>query len=213
MSDLAATLGGMTRIALYHSVLGIRSGITEAADRFRGAGHDVLMVDQYDGRSFDDYEQANRFASGLGFPFALMKSALAAVADERGPLVVAGFSNGAGMAEYVAAARGGRAGGVLGSLQFSGALPIEMLGLASWPADTPVQLHYATGDPMRSDEWITPFVESVRAAGAECETFLDYAGGHLFTDSSRPEEFDEQSAATAFELALEFLDHLDRESG
>jgi dienelactone hydrolase len=203
----------MTRIALFHSVLGIRPGITDAADRFRSAGHDVLVVDQYDGRSFDDYEEAGRFATDLGFPFALMKSALAAVADERGPLVAAGFSNGAGMAEYVTAARGGRSGGVVGSLQFSGALRIAMLGLAAWPADTPVQLHYAAGDPMRSDDWITPFVESVRSAGAACETYLDYSGGHLFADRSRPDEFDERSATTAFERALEFLDRLDRAGG
>ncbi|HEY5882840.1 MAG TPA: dienelactone hydrolase family protein [Nakamurella sp.] len=196
----------MTRIALFHSVLGIRQGITAAAEMFRSAGHDVLVVDQYGGRSFDDYEEAGRFAADIGFPHALMRSALAAIADEPGPIVTAGFSNGAGMAEYVTAARGGRAGGVVGSLQFSGALPVAMLGLDSWPEDTPVQLHYSAGDPMRSDDWITPFLDSVRAAGSPCEAFLDYRGGHLFTDPSRPDEYDERSAAEALERALEFLD-------
>ncbi|HEY5878971.1 MAG TPA: hypothetical protein VIU11_08675, partial [Nakamurella sp.] len=76
----------MTRIALFHSVLGIRPGITEAADVFRSAGHDVLVVDQYDGRSFDDYETANQFAVDLGFPLGLMRSALAAIVDEQGPM-------------------------------------------------------------------------------------------------------------------------------
>ena len=129
LSDPAATLRGMTRIALFHSVLGIRQGIIDAAEVFRNAGHDVLVVDQYDGRSFDDYAEAGEFAAGLGFPQALMRSALAAIADDPGPLVAAGFSNGAGMAEYVTAIRGGRAGGVVGSLQFAGALPLAMLGV------------------------------------------------------------------------------------
>ena len=213
LSDSAATLRGMTRIALFHSVLGIRQGIIDAAEVFRNAGHDVLVVDQYDGRSFDDYAEAGEFAAGLGFPQALMRSALAAIADDPGPLVAAGFSNGAGMAEYVTAIRGGRAGGVVGSLQFAGALPLAMLGVDVWPADTPVQLHYAADDPMRSDEWITAFTESVRASGAECDAYLDYPGGHLFTDAARREEYDAHSTAEAFGRALDFLDRLDRESG
>jgi len=199
----------MTRIALYHSVLGVRQGVVDAAEAFRDAGHDVLVVDQYDGRSFDDYEEATTFATELGFPFKLMESALAAVADEDGPIVTAGFSNGAGMAEYVAAARGGRAGGVVGSLHFSGALPLDLLGIAAWPADTSVQLHYTVGDPFRSDDLITPFVGAVRASGNNCEAFLDHPGnGHLFTDSSLPKEFDKDATATAFSRALAFLDRL-----
>jgi dienelactone hydrolase len=142
-----------------------------------------------------------------------MRSALAAIADDPGPLVAAGFSNGAGMAEYVTAARGGRAGGVVGSLQFAGALPPAMLGVDAWPADTPAQLHYAAADPMRSDEWITAFIESVRASGARCDAYLDYSGGHLFTDAARREEYDAQSRTAAFDRALEFLDGLDRASG
>ncbi len=204
----------MTRIALFHSVLGVRQGVTDAADAFRAAGHDVLIVDQYSSstgtRRFDDYEEAGRFATDLGFPQALMQSALAALADEPGPLVAAGFSNGAGMAEYVAAARGGAAGGVIGTLQFSGALPLPMLGRSTWPADTPVQLHYATEDPMRSDAWITPFIESVEASGSPCQAFLDYRGGHLFTDRSLPAEYDRGSTTLAFDRALAFLELLDR---
>ena len=42
----------MSRIALFHSVLGVRAGITDAAEMFREAGHQVLVVDQYEGRSF-----------------------------------------------------------------------------------------------------------------------------------------------------------------
>jgi dienelactone hydrolase len=99
---------------------------------------------------------------------------------------------------------------VTGVLQFSGALPVSMLGLSSWPADTPVQLHYATADPFRSDDWISPFVDDVRASGSSLETFLDYPGGHLFTDPSRPDEYDRDGAERAFERALDFLDRLDR---
>ena len=91
----------MTRIALFHSILGLRPGVFAAADVFRDAGHQVEIVDQYGGRVFSDYAEASAFAESIGYP-ALMASALGAVADDSGPLVTAGFSNGAGMAEYVA---------------------------------------------------------------------------------------------------------------
>lgn len=39
-------------IALFHSVLGVRTGVLDAAARLRAAGHDVQVVDQYDGRVF-----------------------------------------------------------------------------------------------------------------------------------------------------------------
>jgi dienelactone hydrolase len=194
----------MTTIALFHAVYGIRQGVTDAADRLRAAGHDVRVVDQYDGRVFDDIQEAGAFAGTLGFP-ELMRRALDSVADLAEPFVVAGFSNGAGMAEYVAVARGGRAGGVLGSLQFSGALPLEMIGHAAWPPDTAVQLHYAAADPRRDDSWIDPFVASVTASGSSMETYLDYPGGHLFTDASLPDDFDAGAAELAFARAVEFL--------
>lgn len=50
----------MTDIALFHSVLGVRPGVEDAAERLPAAGHDVLVVDQYQGRVFDDHEEAGR---------------------------------------------------------------------------------------------------------------------------------------------------------
>ena len=45
----------MASIALFHSVLGVRPGVLDAAARLRAAGHEVLVGDQYGGRVFDDY--------------------------------------------------------------------------------------------------------------------------------------------------------------
>ena len=91
----------MTTIALFHSVLGVRRGVEDAADRLRAFGYDVHVVDQYGGRSFDSPEEAAAHVEALGFP-ALMQAALGATADLPDGFVAAGFSNGAGMAEHVA---------------------------------------------------------------------------------------------------------------
>lgn len=188
----------MTHIALFHSVLGVRPGVLDAAERLRAAGHEVLVVDQFDGRVFDDYEEAGRHTDEIGLP-ELMRRALEAVVGLPDGFVAAGFSNGAGMAEYVAMQRH-----CAGALLFSGALPPAVLGADGWPAQTPVQLHYATGDPARHQGWIDALAADVRASGARFELF-DYPGsGHLFTDPSLAGEYEAESAALLWERALVF---------
>jgi len=188
----------MTDIALFHSSFGVRPGVIDAADRLRTDGHRVLVVDQYDGRVFDDYDEADRFVDQIGFP-ELMRRAVQAVQDLPDGFVAAGFSNGGGMAEYVATQRT-----CSGVLMLSGALPVQMLGAQAWPAAVPAQIHYTQRDPRRRQEWIDTVVNDVRAAGAQVEVF-DYPGdGHLFTDPSLPDEYDEQAATLLWPRALRF---------
>ena len=190
----------MTDVALFHSVLGVRAGITDAADRLRAAGHTVLVVDQYDGRVFDGYAEAEAFAEQIGFP-ELMSRAVSAVRGLPDGFVAVGFSNGGGMAEYVATQRS--CGGVL---MVSGALPVRMLGIDGWPAGVPAQIHYTDDDPRRRQEWIDALVAEITAAGAPLERF-DYPGdGHLFTDPSLKDEYDAQAAALLWSRAIAFCD-------
>ncbi|RFU23430.1 dienelactone hydrolase family protein [Geodermatophilus marinus] len=189
----------MTTVALFHSALGVRPGITDAADRLRAAGHDVVVVDQYGGRSFDDYAEAGAHVEAVGFP-ALMATALDGVAALPDGFVAAGFSNGAGMAEYVATRRR-----VAGLLLFSGALPLALLGDGvRWPAGVPAQLHHTTGDPLRRPEWTDQLLADARAGGGAVEVF-EYPGtGHLFTDPGLPAEYDPEAAALLWDRALAF---------
>ena len=166
----------MSQIALFHSALGVRPGVLDAADRLKAAGHEVLVVDQYDGRTFDSQEEAG--------------------------LVVMGFSNGAGMAEYVATQRP-----VAAAVLLSGALPLAILGTGPWPAGVPAQLHYGIDDPYRSQEWVDDFLHEVGAV-APIETFDYPCSGHLFTDPSRPEEYDAGSAELLWNRVVEFCDGL-----
>lgn len=190
----------MAEIALFHSVLGVRRGVTDAAERLRAAGHSVVVVDQYGGQVFDDYTVAGRFAQGIGYP-ELMRRAAAAVADLADGFIAAGFSNGGGMAEYVAAERA--AGGVL---MLSGAAPLGMIGVPAWPSGVPAQIHYTAGDPFRDQEGIDALLEQIRASGSPVE-FFEYGGnGHLFTDVSLPREYDAQAADLLWQRVLAFCD-------
>lgn len=190
----------MADIALFHSVLGVRPGVQVAAERLRSAGHAVTVVDQYDGRVFDDYEEAGAHAEAIGYP-ALMQAALEAVAGLPDGFVAMGFSNGGGMAEFVATQRP-----VAGAVLVSGTLPLEMLGVDAWPAGVPAQIHYTLDDPNRRQEWVDAVAGAVRAAGAPLEVF-DYPGaGHLFTDPSLPAEYDAAATELMWERVLAFCD-------
>ncbi|MGY2003899.1 dienelactone hydrolase family protein [Blastococcus sp. SYSU DS1024] len=188
----------MTDIALFHSVLGVRPGVLDAADRLRSAGHDVLVVDQYDGLGFDDYGTAGAHVEKIGYP-ALMARAVAAVQDLPDGFLAAGFSNGAGMAELVATRR--RCAGLL---LFSGALPLQVLGADRWPQGLPAQLHYTEGDPFRRQEWIDSVVADARRAGVEIEVHDHPGTGHLFTDPSLPAEYDAAATEVLWARALDF---------
>jgi dienelactone hydrolase len=168
----------MASIALFHSVLGVRPGITDAAERLRAAGHDALVVDQYDGKVFDDYDEAGRYVEEVGFP-ALMERAVEAVHDLPDGFVAAGFSNGAGMA---------------------------VLGAASWPAGVPAQLHRASGDPHASAEWDEALAADVTAAGGVLGVVRYETSGHLFTDPSLPAEYDAAATERFWREALAFVE-------
>jgi dienelactone hydrolase len=173
--------------------------VQDAAARLRARGHEVLVVDQYDGRSFDDYATAIAYQEQVGFP-ALMQAALDATADLPDGFVVAGFSNGAGMAEHVALHRR-----VAAAVLFSGALPLPFLGADAWPAAVPVQLHYAVSDPNRNQDWVDQFLAAVRASGADVEFHEYVASGHLFTDASLPDEFDARATEELWVHVDDFL--------
>lgn len=190
----------MTRVvALFHSALGVREGIHLAADRLRGGGHAVHVVDQYEGRTFDSYSEANEFVGELGFP-TLMRRALDAVAGLPDGFAAMGFSNGAGMATFVACNRH-----VERLVLCSGALPLQMIDVEHWPTGMPAQLHYALNDPFRAEESVESVLRSANEAGAIAE-YIQYPGsGHLFTDPSLPEEFDAHSTEALWSHAATFL--------
>lgn len=194
----------MATVALFHSVLGPREGVHDAAALLRERGHTVQVVDQYDGRTFDDYESAAAFAESIGYP-ALMQRALDASAGVSGRFVTAGFSNGAGMAEFVAASRPADVAGVL---MFSGALPLAMVG-EQWPSGVPAQIHYALDDPFRNEAWVASVAGSVRESGGVCEVFEYPGAGHVFTDASKTDEFQPEEARLLWERVLAFLARVD----
>src|SRR3712207_1661705 len=198
----------MAEVVLFHSVLGLRPGVTAAADRLRAAGHTVHTPDLYEGEVFDDLEAGSRKDEALGYQ-EIARRAREAVAGLPEGLVFAGFSLGAVHAELLAASRPGALGAVL----MHGAVPVEGLneffGVERWPEGVPVQVHYATDDPWVDAEGeVAPLGDAVRGTGAAFEEHAYPGSGHLFADPDLP-EYDRASSEEMWRRVLAFLDRAD----
>ena len=191
----------MTAVALFPSVLGVRQGVLDAAERLRRDGHEVLVADLYEGRTFDDYPPAMAFAHEEVGLTALTRDALAAVAGLPDGFVSAGFSLGCVMAVHVATRRT-----VSGVVMLSGAIPASAFGDGrQWPGGVPAQTHSTLGDPWRDQEEIDQAVRDVEAGGGSLEVF-DYSGaGHLFTDPTLPDEYDPAATEALWSRVLPFV--------
>ena len=191
----------MADIMLFHSVLGPRAGVTDAADRLRAAGHTVHMPDLYRAEArFDAYDPAMAYQDSIGYR-ELLRRAADDAAHLPSRLVYMGFSAGGAPAEWLAATRPG----AQACLLLHAALPLHAMGLETWPATVPVQVHFMRDDPFRDQAEIDGMAADVRAAGAPFELF-EYAGtGHLFTDPSLPAEYDSVATETLWSRVLALL--------
>jgi dienelactone hydrolase len=189
----------MAHVVLIHSVLGIRPGILDAAERLRAAGHEVLVPDLFEGRVFDTYDPAMEFAEEtLGHP-ELHRRAQEAVAGVPDGFVSIGFSLGSMIATRLAAVRP-----VSGVVMLAGAVPISWFD-AGWPAGVPAQVHQTLSDPWREDDALEQTRADVLAGGGTLEVF-DYPGsGHLFTDASLPDEYDAEATELVWSRVLPFV--------
>ncbi len=192
----------MAHIVLFHSALGLRPGVHAFAERLQEAGHTVVAPDLYGGEVFDDYEAGNKKWFELGIP-AIIQQAQIAVAGLPGNLVFAGFSNGAAIAELLAATHSHAKAALL----MHGALPPEMLQITAWPESVPAQLHYNNKDPFRNPENDAAFEKAVKAGGASFEEFLYEGDTHLFADPDLP-DYSRESAELMIKRVLLFLEEM-----
>lgn len=191
----------MTTVLLFPSVLGVRAGITDTAERLSAAGHDVRVVDVLEGRTFEDYEPAMAHQREISDE-ARHAAVASALDDVEGALCTVGFSSGCELAEWAAAQRPGDARGVV---LVGGAIPMHYVA-ADWPAGVPAQTHSSGDDPFDDGpEVAAEFRRDVESAGGSVETFTYDGSGHLFNDPSLAAEFHRDAAELFYDRLLEFV--------
>lgn len=186
-------------IAIFPSVLGVRQGTRDAADEFHRAGHEVHIVDIFEGRTFDTYPPAMAFAWEELVQAEMLRRALAGVTGLADGFAATGFSLGCMLAAYVATQRP-----VCGVVMIAGAIPVSAMG-EQWPVGVPAQTHSMLGDPWREQAEIDQTVHDIEAARAPIDVF-DYPGsGHLFSDPTLPDEYDAKATRIMWDRVLPFV--------
>ncbi|GGP90183.1 dienelactone hydrolase [Actinomadura coerulea] len=185
----------MAHVALFHSILGLRSAELAAAERLRRAGHEVLAPDLFGGRTATTLDQGFRTAGQVGWTTVVERArrALQAMPDDT---VLAGLSMGAGVVGAVWPERPDTAGVLL--LHAPAEIP------ASVRPGLRVQLHAADPDHFAPPDQVAALRRSARAAGAELEIFRYPGVGHFYTDPGFPDH-DSAASELTWSRVLDFL--------
>ncbi|WEO77600.1 dienelactone hydrolase family protein [Cryobacterium sp. SO2] len=187
----------MTHVILFHHAQGLTDGVAEFAQRLRDAGHEVVVPDLYEGRTFDTIDAGVANAESIGFDTIIERGRAAAEALPANT-VYAGFSLGTLPAQKLAQSRAG----ALGALLYHGGVPAAMFGSA-WPAPAALQMHVSEGD-----DWVElDEVEELAGDAGQAELFIYPGSGHLVADPSLG-EYDEDIAELILERSIQFLDRL-----
>jgi dienelactone hydrolase len=166
-------------VVMFHSALGLRPAIWSLAELLRTDGHNVTTLDLYEGRVFDDLDEGVAERDRIGIPELIARSH-AAVAGLPADLVYIGISLGTAPAQLLATTRPGAKGVAL----IQGAVPLEMIGVDTWPEGLACQLHTSGDDPWHEQP---PVDELFATVPAELLDHHDYPNvGHLFLDPEWP---------------------------
>ncbi|GAB2180913.1 dienelactone hydrolase family protein [Denitratisoma sp. agr-D3] len=198
---LAEAGRGKPGIVVIQEWWGLNPQICGIADRFAAAGYNALAPDLYQGRIAGDAAEASHMMSHLDFPGAThqdIRGAVNHLAAISGKVGVMGFCMGGALTIGAAVHVPGVAAGVC----FYGIPPAEFADPAK--ITIPFQGHFAS-----RDDWITPdkvdaLEAAMKAAGNPPEIHR-YVADHAFFNQLRPEVYDAEASALAWQRTLAFL--------
>ncbi|HEX8033640.1 MAG TPA: dienelactone hydrolase family protein [Ktedonobacterales bacterium] len=212
----ATTESGAPAVIVLHAWWGLTEPFRQVCDRLAEAGFVALAPDLYRGKTATTVEEAQSLASALNQQEERVRGDIqgaihylrqhgqhAATAatnpnDGRGKLALIGFSLGGAYA-----------------LDTSVNLPEEIAavvifyttypGLDYRRAQAAYLFHFAENDPFEPAESVAAMEHDLQAAGKQT-TFYTYPGTtHWFFEANRPDAYDAEAAALAWERTIAFL--------
>ncbi|MYW08111.1 dienelactone hydrolase family protein [Streptomyces sp. SID2563] len=185
----------MAHVALFHSVLGLRSAEMLAAERLRRAGHEVITPDLFSGETALTLDEGFRLVERIGWA-AVMKHARQALGGMPDETVLAGVSMGTSVVADLWPERPATTSVLL--LHAAVDLPVSVRpGLR-------VQLHAAEPDDFAPPERVAAFCQAAREAGVDVEVFRYPGVGHFYIDGELPDH-DPVAAELTWRRVLDFL--------
>jgi carboxymethylenebutenolidase len=187
---------------------GLVPHITDLCDRFAAEGFVALAPDLYHGESTTEPDEAGKLMMALNLDQA-GKDMGGAVAFLRGheatgggPVGVTGFCMGGGLAMVLATQQGDAVGAC-----------VAWYGLIPWPQaqpdwsalTAPLVLHIGERDGMFSPTAAAELETALLDLGKDVEVDVYTGADHAFFNDTRPEVYDADAAATAWERTLAFF--------
>ncbi|WP_017596076.1 dienelactone hydrolase family protein [Nocardiopsis potens] len=186
----------MAHVALFHSVLGLRTAETRAAERLRRAGHEVTVPDLFGGATASTLEEGFRLLERIGWE-TVVKRARRSLEGVPEQTVLAGVSMGTGVVADLLPERPATAGVLL--LHAAADLSAGLRpGLR-------VQLHAADPDEFAPPGRVAALRRAAQEAGADAEVFRYPGVGHFYIDDELPDH-DPAAAELTWRRVLAFLD-------
>jgi carboxymethylenebutenolidase len=185
---------------------GLVDHIKTVADRMAAAGFVALVPDLYHGQTTKEPDEAGKLLMTLNIEGAGKDMSGAVdylVAHSTGEGVgVMGFCMGGALALLLSTLRPDAVKAV-----------VPFYGVIGWPATPPdwsrmrasVQGHYAENDASAGPAAVEMLEKELGSRGVPVELFLYPGTEHAFFNDTRPEVYDAEAAALAWERAVSFL--------
>jgi len=193
-----ASLPGFVVIQEYW---GLNDQIKTTADRLADAGYRALVPDLYRGKLASAADEASHLMTNLNFPDAAtqdIRGAVQYLKQTSKKVAVGGFCMGGALTLLAA----GRVAEMDAGACFYGIPPAQSLDPKS--ISVPLICHFAS-----HDDWCTPAkideLEAILKQSKSKYEMYRYDAHHAFMNESRPEVYDAQSAKTAWDRTLTFL--------
>ncbi|QXC61185.1 dienelactone hydrolase family protein [Aquihabitans sp. G128] len=187
---------------------GLVPHIEDLCDRFAAEGFVALAPDLFHGESTTEPDEAGKLMMALNLSRAVQDMSgavdflLGHDAVTGGKLGITGFCMGGGLTLVAACELPDKFGAV-----------VPWYGLIPWPdaqpdwskIQAPVEGHYAGKDGFFTPEAARELESTLRGVGASATLYVYDDADHAFFNDTRPEVYDPEAAATAWQRTLDFL--------
>lgn len=203
-------LGGpFPALVLLHDIWGLTPHIRADARRFAERGFYVIAPDLFDGQTADTPEHAQQFTEAVGMKGrAYVLAALRALRTHHkcnGKIGLIGWGFGGQLAIHVGAARDDLRGVVAFYSVPEDISPAELRMMSS-----PLLAFFGADDPTTPADQIDALRSTLDATDVPHEIVVYSGAGREFFNDARPDAFNEEIAANAWQRALSFLnEHLE----
>jgi dienelactone hydrolase len=193
----------MASLLLLHHVLGVTPAVRQLAASWEDAGHEVIVPDLYDGRTYPDIE------SGMAASAALDDKAFDDLAEDAAAglgsgFVVCGLSLGVVPAMNLAISNDA----VAAVVAVGSCIPAEYLP-GPWPASVPLRVLASAGDEMFNNEGDLDAAKELVNSGADVKVKLMPGDEHLFMEA---DDADSRAATSRlYETVLRLLSRIDED--